>query len=713
MVVLAGFVLGLTLLIQGVAHTVFQSRSHALEFDLMRGWVGRGVHAIAQETEELRREARRWAVSDDTRAFMQSHDPALLAAALADAHLAGQELSLVGFVDEAGRALHAKAYDYRRQHALAVPASLWSQVLATTALANPDPASQAVAGLLLVEDSVWQVAAAPVVAREPAAGRQGACILARRFDGRNLAPLAGGDEVSYRVLAGHRIAPADCLEPVRGTRLTLWGHTHIKDLDGRARIVLTAEMPRRILAHDRGSLLWLSGAVLACGATVGLAALALADRWVLHPLADSLRTLKAGIGAVTPEGAMRVQAGARRANEVGDLAESINAMLRLLDESRLALRASEELHRSLFESAPDAIVSLDHTGRILSANTAFRRQFAPGRADAPVGERLPDVWPGPVVDAILPRLAALPASGAVTLDDACVLQAQGERWFSVSLARVGSTPAAGGAGHCLAVLREVTARVRSEREAELHRQQLFQAQRLAALGTLVAGVAHEVNNPNNVIRLNADVLLRRLERQAVESTGTDDAVAMLREMRDASGRIAAIVAALKEFARPSRDRMDEALDVNLVVQDAANLMRHAVGKARCVLRLELADHLPAIRGKPQQLAQVIVNLLQNACRAATRPDMPITITSAADAAGGNVLVTVADEGRGIAAADLERVFDPFFTTHREAGGMGLGLAISAAIMHAHGGCMRVTSVEGQGTRMTLVLPVAGGSVARG
>lgn len=256
-------------------------------------------------------------------------------------------------------------------------------------------------------------------------------------------------------------------------------------------------------------------------------------------------------------------------------------------------------------------------------------------------------------------------------------------------------------------------------------REAIQSQKLAALGTLVAGMVHEVNNPNAVISLNADVMLRLLEGPAGHASPRDSAPearaaaagplpppawteevrALAREIRDASRRIAALVTSLKNYARQADDRMTDDVKINEAIRDACALLRHRLKERQCVLGCELDEGLPTITGNAQQVTQVVMNLVQNASDAAARPGMRVTVRSRHDRDRHVVTVTVDDDGEGIAPEHLDRVFEPFFTTRQATGGTGLGLAISAAIVSAHGGTIRVASQRGQGTRFTLELPV--------
>ncbi|GEJ56550.1 transporter substrate-binding domain-containing protein [Anaeromyxobacter diazotrophicus] len=270
--------------------------------------------------------------------------------------------------------------------------------------------------------------------------------------------------------------------------------------------------------------------------------------------------------------------------------------------------------------------------------------------------------------------------------------------------------------------REVAERKRSEEELRQHQQQLIQAGKMAALGVLVSGVAHEINNPNGYILLNMPILkaalldacevldARRQELGArFELAGLPydrmraELPQMLDEMLAGGRRIKRIVDDLKNFARREDAPALEPMDVNAVAAAAVRLVDVSIRKATHRFTLELGRDLPRVLGNPQRIEQVLVNLLLNACQALPGPERAVRLATRHDPARGEVVVEVADEGAGIAPEDLPRLTDPFFTTKRETGGTGLGLSISATIVKEHGGALQFESAVGAGTTVSFAL----------
>jgi PAS domain S-box-containing protein len=267
---------------------------------------------------------------------------------------------------------------------------------------------------------------------------------------------------------------------------------------------------------------------------------------------------------------------------------------------------------------------------------------------------------------------------------------------------------------------DITAyKVAAERE-RLHKEQLIQADKMASLGILVSGVAHEINNPNNLIMLNADVLAKawRDALPILDEHATRDEAFMLNglpygEIRAefdmlldgiarGSERIQNIVHNLKDFVRVDTGRLDQDVDVNAVIESAIFIVGNLVKKATRRFSWTPAGTAPVVRGNAQQLEQVVINLMTNACQALESTDAAIEVSTACD--GDTIRIRVTDEGAGIAAEDLQRVMDPFYTTKRDTGGTGLGLSVSYGIVQAHGGVLRFESKLGTGTTAIVELP---------
>lgn len=236
-----------------------------------------------------------------------------------------------------------------------------------------------------------------------------------------------------------------------------------------------------------------------------------------------------------------------------------------------------------------------------------------------------------------------------------------------------------------------------QRTAEVKAMQahLLQAEKLAAVGKLAAGVAHEINNPLTGVLTNASLML--------EDLPPDDARREdLQTIVDETLRCRKIVKGLLEFARQSQPQM-QALDLNKVLEDVLGLVRNQASFRNITIQTDLFPYLPGVMADRDQMRQVFLNIVLNASDAMPKGGR-LAITSVHDRQAGMVEVTISDDGPGIPEEIRGRLFEPFFTTKRT--GTGLGLSIAYGIIDRHKGDLRVGGELGRGTTFTVSLPVA-------
>ena len=271
--------------------------------------------------------------------------------------------------------------------------------------------------------------------------------------------------------------------------------------------------------------------------------------------------------------------------------------------------------------------------------------------------------------------------------------------------------------------RDITMRKQYETRERLHSEELYQADKMITLGTLVSGVAHEINNPTNFITLNAPLLREAWDgaspilEEYYEQHGDffvgrfkysvlRDRMAQLFEgVFEGAHRIQRIVASLKDFARPDPSDMHQTVHINQVINNAVTLLKNPLEKRAQHFQIAYTENLPTLTGSAQKLEQVLINLIQNALESLRDPANAIYVASRYDETHQQIVVEVQDEGAGMSADVLAHVFDPFFTTKRNSGGTGLGLSISARIVKEHGGQLTFESHLGAGTSARLTLPV--------
>jgi two-component system NtrC family sensor kinase len=252
-------------------------------------------------------------------------------------------------------------------------------------------------------------------------------------------------------------------------------------------------------------------------------------------------------------------------------------------------------------------------------------------------------------------------------------------------------------GGLLSTYTDVTAVKRAEREVLSQRDAVRQAERLSALGSLLAGVAHELNNPLSIVIAHATLL----EEQAGAAPALGARAVKIRSAAERCGRI------VQTFLGMARRRPPERRSVAIasVIEAALDLIGYALRSAGIAVVRDIADDTPEIAADQDQLVQVLINVLTNAQAALAGVAGQKRITLAARAGeDGGILLTIADNGPGVPEALRQRVFDPFFTTRQEGGGTGVGLSLCRAIISAHAGSISLEETPGGGATVRIVLP---------
>jgi len=238
------------------------------------------------------------------------------------------------------------------------------------------------------------------------------------------------------------------------------------------------------------------------------------------------------------------------------------------------------------------------------------------------------------------------------------------------------------------------------KELELRQEQLLKERKLAAVGTLTSGIAHELNNPLNNISLIVESLLEEFDE-----LNKEECIEMLYEVLGEVDRASSVVKNLLEFSRRKKSQAFELIDLADIIDVTIRLVQNQLTLSNIKLKKHISENIPKIKGNSDSLKQVFVNLFLNAIQAMPEGGSLAVVVSP-DANKGFVSVQVADTGVGIPQDVMDRIFDPFYTTKPVGIGTGLGLSIVYGIVKKHGGYIEVQSEQGKGTTFTVFLPAA-------
>lgn len=357
------------------------------------------------------------------------------------------------------------------------------------------------------------------------------------------------------------------------------------------------------------------------------------------------------------------------------------------------LKKSEEKYRSLVESAEDFIFTVDGEGSFQSMNS-FTASFFGGRADDFLGKGLKTLFPEKVAEEQLRLVKLVLKAGKSVRDEFEIDPAEHKTWISANFMPLKNEQGKVTAVLCIA--RDITENKNLER-------QLINAEKLASIGTLAAGVAHEVNNPLGVILGFCDLLLRKKDKDSQEYED-------LKTIERQGFHCKQVVENLLSFARLGEGYAEHA-DVNQCIQEIIKVVNHTLEMNNIDLKRSLSDGLPLVQGDPRQLQQVFLNLITNAVSA-----MPsggtLKIRTYLERASRKAVIRIEDDGTGIREEHMDRIFEPFFTTKPEGEGTGLGLFVSYGIIVRFGGTIdcvsqQTTPEKPGGTAFTIKLLTQG------
>jgi two-component system, NtrC family, sensor kinase len=355
-----------------------------------------------------------------------------------------------------------------------------------------------------------------------------------------------------------------------------------------------------------------------------------------------------------------------------------------LQEKASELEGLTEYNENILESMASGILVLDLEGQIARWNRAMESLYGQ-RRDEVLHRPLDDVFPSSFLDALRGSLVLGQNEEIAHIYKLRLPLASGRSLIvnvSVAPFQVGSGQRCG----TILIVEDVTARVRLE-------EQLQHSEKMASIGLLAAGVAHEVNTPLTGISSYTQMLRAQVD-------GGDPRGALLDKIEKQTFRAAKIINNLLNFSRSGSTEM-EALDINKVLADVLSLLEHQLDRSRIRVRKELQAGLPPVRGNENRIQQVFFNLILNARDAMPRGGWLTLLTRVDD---DTLIVEVKDTGHGIKREDIKRIYDPFYTTKGIGRGTGLGLSVSYGIVQEHGGAIFVDSAPGKGTTFQVALP---------
>ena len=352
-------------------------------------------------------------------------------------------------------------------------------------------------------------------------------------------------------------------------------------------------------------------------------------------------------------------------------------------------------YKAILETTVEAIITIDSQGIVQTFNSAAEKIFG-YRAKEVIGNNIKMLMPKPYRsehDGYLGRYLETGVPKIIGLGRQVTGLRKDGTEFPMDLA-VSEVP--------LKDKRLFTGIVRDITERKRLEEQLVQSAKLAAVGKLVSGIAHEVNNPVSIIKMHIASVMRNTESHKL----SEDLIKTLRVIQRQNNKVSQIMAGLLAFSRQG-SFSPEWVNVNQTVHVAVGLVENTLQNQGIVYQAKLSDSLPRVFLDPIRIEQVLVNLFNNAIDTMSRGGV-LTVSTALETDETHrdwVVIRVKDTGEGIEEKHIDQLFDPFFTTKEVGEGTGLGLSVSYGLIQEHGGRIEVSSQQSKGTEFQIYLPV--------
>lgn len=676
--ILAVFLISGDLIIQGYRQ---------LEQQEVEKNVNRVADALAARVTALDTFCGDWSIWDDTYEYVQGiNADFFLERNLGNETFTDYDLSMIVFLSASGDLLYAKSFDISASVESEPPPDL-RQACEDHGLTGFTDLEDHVSGVLNLSGVPYMIASRPVLTSLGEGPIAGTIIMGRRIDAGILENLSKATHLDISLLgtAQFESETVDALPGLSSHRAVLikerseelmTAYTAVEGLDGGPAFGFAVDMVRDIYLQGKHTLAFIHASITLlslafCGLLIWLMKAIVLSRLVkLGKKVDGIDVEKENIDRISMPGN----------DELSRLSENINNLLQSVETTKANLSAQQELIAHILENMPSAIVVFDEAGNILFANKKFGDIFGLHVAGISGTCFFSHVH---LVSLFSPVRAFLSNDLVQTRDEFRFQSDVQDYIFSACYYRLKKE------GLVILALSDVT--------DELNRQErMYMADRLASVGQMASGVAHEVNNPLTSIISIATYL----GEQDLPAEWKEDVHSIYSEAK----RCAAIVKDLLAFARERKPRK-EPIQVSSVVNDVLKLRAYNHRNHSIHVEVDIPEGLPPVMAEYYQIQQVVLNIMLNAEYAMYQQNERGTLRIAAERINDVVKVSVEDDGPGILPEVMRNIFNPFFTTKPVGKGTGLGLSICHGIISSHGGRIYAVNNPCQGATLSFELPV--------
>jgi signal transduction histidine kinase/sensor domain CHASE-containing protein len=629
-----------------------------------------------------------WAEWDDTYEFLVDGNKEYISKNMMDDTFITNDVNMMMFINAQGELVYGKAVDFNLMQEIPLPVDT-PEYIAKTVIPNVSGSGYGISGITLFFGQPMLTSVRIVLTSTNQGPSTGYLLVGRFVDDRLITTLSDtlGFTINWLPLSGSVLSdkavefidlmrePGKTLvEPVNEN--TISGYFLVHDILGNPAFVFNIDMLRSI--HNQGlrTLRFVHASLLLI-AVVSCILIYYVFRYLILSRLTALSHSVSSIG-VKGEIADRVQVKGH--DELSKLADNINSMLDSLQKSELRRQSQKEIIGHIIANTPNGVLALNETGQIVIINDAFRNMFNlknTGFGNARL-EDLPDMT-DIAIELNNFRLSRMPSFRKEILR-----MRQGmAKIYIASFARLKEEEL------YILYLTDIS-------EERAKQESLYLTDRLASIGEMASGIAHELNNPlTSIIGLSEIVMRDNVPEDVKEDMGM---------IKSESHRAAGIVRNLLSFARKNAT-IKQPANINAIINDVLKLRsyEHSVNNIKIIKDLDM--ELPDILVDHSQMQQVFINIILNAEYAMISAHGKGNIVIKTEAADGLLKISFADDGPGIEPGNLRHIFDPFFTTKEVGKGTGLGLSISYGIVTAHNGRIYAASEPGKGATFNIELPL--------